>query len=400
MEAAQSILIALVSFVAVLSVVVFVHELGHYQVARWCRVRIEAFSIGMGPELTAWTSRRTGVRWRIGALPIGGYVKFEGDADGSSRPDPDRSKGDASTGLFHDKPVWVRAAVTVAGPLWNFIFAIIVFAGLFLIFDETYVRPMVDQVAPGGAAERAGIRPGDEIWSLDGVRTRGQNEVRRIAMTSGGETIEVVVVRDGRKVALQATPDVVKRETPFGDTETQGALNIVLGGDPRSDVVTVTYNPLTAVVRGAEKSWEIIDTQFRFISALVRGAMSPGHLSGPIGIGQTAGMVAETSAEAAGPQASLSDTAVSVAYGLVQLMAILSIAIGFINLMPVPVLDGGHLVLYAAEAVRGKPVPEKVQTIAFQAGLVCVIGLFLFVTLQDIDRLVLFRLLDGGAAAG
>jgi regulator of sigma E protease len=397
METVQSFLIAVVSFLAVLSVVVIVHELGHYKVARWFKVKVNSFSLGMGPEIAGFTRRKTGVRWRIGAFPVGGYVMFEGDADEASTPDPSKATGNRASGLIQDQPVHVRAAVSAAGPFANFLFAIVVFAGLFLVFDEAYVRPLVDQVTPGGAAERAGIRPGDEIWSLDGIRTRGQNDVRRIALTSGGQTIDVVVVRNGQKIELEATPDVVSRETPFGDSEKQGALNIVLGGDPRTDVVRVEYNPLTALARGAEKSWEIIDTQLRFIGALVRGGMSAGHLSGPLGIGQTAGYVAESSAESAGPRASAADTAVSVAYGLIQLAAVLSIAIGFINLMPVPLLDGGHLVMQAIEAVRGRPLPLALQAMAARVGLFAIGGLFLFVTFQDIDRLGLHRLLPGGA---
>lgn len=400
METLQSILVAVVAFITVLSVVVFVHEFGHYQVARWCKVRIEAFSIGFGKELIAWTSRRTGVRWRISALPFGGYVKFEGDADAASTPDPNRERGGPDSGLIHDKPVWVRAAVTVAGPVYNFIFAILVFAAVFLVWGEGYMRPVVDQVNPGGAAARAGIVVGDEIVRVDGQRTRSDNDVRRIVMTSGGKPIEVVVQRAGQTVSYTVTPDVVARPTPFGDQETQGVLNVMLGGSTAENLVRIDYNPATALVRATERTWEIIDTQVRFIGALISGGMSAGHLSGPLGIGQTAGMVAESSAEAVGAEASFAERAESVAFGLIQLTAVLSIAIGFINLMPVPMLDGGHLVMYAIEAVRGKPLPDQVQIYAMRVGMFAVLALFLFATFQDIERLGLGRLLSGSGVTG
>lgn len=397
-EAFGGVATSLLAFVAVLSVVVFVHEFGHYQVARWCRVKVDSFSMGFGPELFAWTAR-DGVRWRIGALPLGGYVKFAGDKDASSLTGSVDGPEARAEGLFHAQSVGVRSAVTLAGPMANFIFAIAVFAVFFTAFGETFQRPVVVEVSAASAAERAGLRAGDEVVSVDGARIESVQDLQRLVITAGGQPLDLGVLRDGARVDLTATPDVVQRETPFGDMESQGALGISLGGGQET-VTRKRYNPLEATGRAVEKTGEILSMQVKFIAALVRGAMSPGHLSGPLGIGQISGAVAEQSAEAAGPQASPAAVAGAVALGLVELAAVLSIAIGFINLMPIPILDGGHLVFYAAEALRGRPVPVAVQEFSYKAGLVAVLSLFVFATVQDLDRIGLFNALKGMGGAG
>jgi regulator of sigma E protease len=393
-----TIAISVASFIAVLSIVVFVHEFGHFQVARWFGVKVDSFSIGFGPEILARTSK-AGIRWRLSALPLGGYVKFTGDKDEASTPDFDAPAADKSSGLLYAQPVGIRAAVVAAGPAANFVFAILVYWLIYGGIGETIQRPIISLVQAGGAAEAAGMRVGDEIIQIEGQKIVSFTQIQSKVVVAGNQPLNIVVKRGGEDVALVATPKVVLRKTPFGDMESQGALGIGATGT-KETIQQIRYNPVQAGGRAVQQTWSVVSTQVNFIGALLRGGMSAGHLSGPLGIGQIAGKVAENSIEGAGPNASAGAIAESVFFGLVQLMAVLSISIGFMNLLPLPVLDGGHLVFYAAEALRGKPVPEKVQAISFRVGLACILSLFVFATFQDLDRVGLFHLLKGVGAAG
>nr|MCU0883082.1 RIP metalloprotease [Hyphomonadaceae bacterium] len=339
--------------------------------------------------------------WRISALPLGGYVMFAGDHDAASSPQAGstRSGVNKATGYLNDQSVLVRMAVTIAGPVFNFLFAIGVFAAFFAVLGEHYRQPVVGTLQPGGAAISAGLQVGDRILSIDGKAMLSSNDVRQIIAVSGARQVTVAVERAGAPVELAVTPKVVDRPTPFGDLEKQGVLGITFSTDPAT-VQHARYNPVEAVGRGIQQTAQIIETQIDFIAALFRGGVSPGHLSGPLGIGQISGKVAENSAELAGPQATPAQVASSVAMGLVQLAAVLSIAIGFMNLLPLPMLDGGHLVFYAYEAVRGRPLPEVVRQTSMKVGIACLLMLFVFVTFQDLDRLGLFRMLEGAARTG
>jgi regulator of sigma E protease len=393
-----SLLIGIASFVTVLSVVVFVHEFGHFQVARWFKVKVDSFSIGFGPELFARTSK-DGIRWRLSALPLGGYVKFTGDKDEASTPDFSLPPADRSSGLLHAQPVGIRAAVVAAGPAANFLFSIVIFALFYGFLGETVQRPVISAVLPDGAAAAAGMKAGDEVININGAKVDDFKDLQTAVMVSGGQTMQIVVKRGDATIPLTATPKIVARETPFGDMETQGLLGIETRFTERT-IERRTYNPVQAIGRACEQTWNVVTTQVDFVTALVRGGMSAGHLSGPLGIGQIAGKVTENGIDGAGPDATPLKVAESVAVSLIQLMAVLSISIGFMNLLPLPVLDGGHLVFYAAEALRGKPVPEKVQAVSFRIGLVCILSLFVFATFQDLDRVGLFNMLKGIGAAG
>jgi regulator of sigma E protease len=393
-----TIAMSIASFVVVLSIVVFVHELGHFQVARWFGVKVDSFSIGFGPEIWGRTSK-AGIRWRIGALPLGGYVKFTGDKDEASMPDFDAPKADKSSGLLHAQPVGIRAAVVAAGPAANFVFAILVYTLLFGTIGETIQRPIISAVQPGGAAAEAGLKVGDEIIEIDGQRITSFTQVQTKVVVAAKNPLNITVKRGSEAKTIVATPKVVMRKTPFGDMESQGALGIGATGS-KDTIKQIHFGPIEAVGRAVEQTASVVNTQINFIKALFRGGMSAGHLSGPLGIGQIAGKVTENSIEGAGPDANAGEVARSVFLGLTQLMAVLSISIGFMNLLPLPVLDGGHLVFYAAEALRGKPVPEKVQAVSFRIGLACILSLFVFATFQDLDRVGLFHLLKGVGAAG
>lgn len=394
----SGLMISAISFVLVLSVVVFVHEFGHFQVARWFKIKVDSFSIGFGPEIFARTSK-AGIRWRFSALPLGGYVKFTGDKDEASTPDFTQPVADKSSGLLYAQPVGVRAAVVAAGPAANFLFSILVFALFYGILGETVQRPVISGVLPDGAAAAAGLKAGDEVVEINGAKIDDFRDLQTVVMVSGGEEIKLLVKRGSETVPLTATPRIVERETPFGDMETQGLLGIETRFT-RETIEYRRYNPIEAIGRAGEKTWGIIETQVQFVAALVRGGMSAGHLSGPLGIGQIAGKVTQNGIDGAGSDANPVQIFESVATGLVQLMAVLSISIGFINLLPLPVLDGGHLVFYAAEALRGKPVPEKIQAVSYRFGLACILSLFAFATFQDLDRAGLFNMLKGIGAAG
>lgn len=387
MDGFFNFLLGVSSFVIVLSIVVFVHEFGHFQVAKWLGVKIDAFSIGFGKELLAWTDK-TGVRWRIGALPLGGYVKFTGDKDASSFPD-DIHDGATKEGNFHLKPVWVRAAVAFAGPFFNFLFSVFVFAAFFLAFGESVQRAVVREVVPNSAAMAAGVKTGDEFLSINGSKLKSSDDMSARVATSGGKNLKFEVKRNNQIINLQITPRVDKRQTPFGDTQSHGVIGVYLGGS-RADMQFIRYNPITALGRGTQKCGEIISMQWNFIGALLRGAMSAGYVSGPLGIGQTAGLIAKSSIDSAGEHAGFLEKTYSVTLALIQLASVLSIAIGFMNLLPLPILDGGHLVFYAIEAIRGKPVPEKIQAASFKIGFAALMMLFVFATIQDLARLGVF----------
>lgn len=392
------VLVGILSLLVVLGVVVFVHEFGHFQVGRWCNVKVDTFSIGFGKEVIGRTSK-SGTRWRLSALPLGGYVKFAGDADESSRPDLSAGPADKSSGFLHAQSVGVRSAVAAAGPIANFIFAILVFAVIFGIYGERIDKAIITSTVPNGAAEQAGMKAGDVVVKIDGKKIADFNALQSAVMVSGGKELAVLIDRGGQDVLINVTPQIIPKETPFGDMETQGILGIRNQTSPATTEFR-KYNPVQAVVRGADKTWTVITMQVKFIGALLRGGMSPGHLSGPLGIGQIAGKVTQNGVEGAGPGASPLAVAESVAMSLVQLMAVLSVSVGFMNLLPLPVLDGGHLVFYAAEAIRGKPIPEKVQAVCFRIGLGCLLSLFVFATFQDLERGGLFNLLKGVVAAG
>jgi regulator of sigma E protease len=388
-----NILLSIFSFVVVLSIVVFVHEFGHFQVAKWLGVKIDKFSLGFGPKVLGWTDKE-GVEWRIGAYPLGGFVQFAGDKDGSSFPDESYAAADNADdnqkGHFHNMPVWVRSLVAAAGPFSNFLFSIFVFAVLLFSYGEIVHKPVIEQVMPDGAAYKAGILVGDEVLTINGNKLDSIQDLQRTIITSGGENLKFEILRNSQHLFINVVPQVVARETPFGDKETQGAIGIGLTNNPKYSY-TIKYNPITAIQKATEKTYQIIDTQVKFIGALFRGAMSFGHLSGPLGIGQSAGMVAKNSIDSVGQDAGALLKIEALALGLIQLACVLSVAIGFMNLLPLPILDGGHLVFYALEALRGKPVSQSVQLASYKVGFACLMILFVFATFQDIERTGIFR---------
>ncbi len=352
----------------VLTAVVFVHEMGHFLIARWCGIRVAAFSIGFGRELFGFTDRR-GTRWKVSAVPLGGYVRFEGDDNAASVPDPETLAATPLSerhGLFHFAPLWKRFLVVAAGPAANFILAVLVFAALFVFVGRPHILPIAETVIHGSAAEEAGIEPGDRIVSVDGRQIELFMDLQSIVMLAADETLDLVVQRSGHEVSLSATPKRVEQPDRLGGTHKIGVLGITgPPGDFRRD------DPLTALVEGVRETTNIVERTMTYVGRLLQGRESTDQLSGPIRIGQVSGAVVSSGGIP----------------GLIYLAAVLSVSIGLFNLFPVPMLDGGHLFFYAIEAVRGRPLSARVQDLGFRIGFALVIMLFIFVTFNDIANI-------------
>ena len=364
----------IVPFLFVLTIVVFFHELGHFYAARRCGVRVEVFSVGFGRAIASWNDKH-GTEWKIGWLPLGGYVKFFGDENEASAPDaeklkelPDDARGDT---LFF-KPLWQRAIVVAAGPVANFILAIIIFASLYTLLGQRITDPVIGTVVENSAAELAGMKTGDLITAIDGDEVTTFSQVRRLVTVSAGVPLDFSVERGGVDLLLTATPDRVLEVDRFGNEYHVGRLGVSVNADENT-VRHERYNPITALWMGVEESYFIIEQTFVVLGRIIMGRESAESLGGPIRIAQLSGQTATLGFVA-----------------LINLTAVLSVSIGLINLFPIPMLDGGHLAFYAYEAVFGKPMSERAQEIGMRIGLSMVMMLFIFVTWNDLARLDVF----------
>lgn len=359
------------SFIVVLSVVVFVHEFGHFWVGRLCGVGVTAFSIGFGRELFGWTDRH-GTRWKISAIPLGGYVKFVGDLNAASVPDRNQlgclSSAERSVSFPHQS-VAKRAAIVAAGPIANFILAIAIFAGFNYFNGRLVLEPRIEAVQPGSAAERAGFLPDDLILTIDGTRIETFADMQLLVSSSAGESLAFTVERGGQTVTLNAVPNFVERETPFGKQRI-GLLGVEASKDPDA-VKRLSYSLPGAIKAGAVETWNLVERTLNFLRRLILGWESADQLSGPIGIARASGTAFD----------------VGGVYSLVSLIGFMSVSIGLINLFPIPLLDGGHLLFYAIEAVRGRPLSDKAQEIGFRIGFAIVAMLMLFATWNDLVHL-------------
>jgi regulator of sigma E protease len=361
----------LIPFLFVLTLVVFFHELGHFLIARWAGVRVLVFSIGFGPELFGFNDRH-GTRWKVSAIPLGGYVKFFGDDNAASVPDQAAlaamSEEERKHSFVHQK-VGPRAAIVVAGPLANFLLAIVIFAGLFMIFGKPSTSPRVDAVQPGSAAAAAGFQPGDLVLTINGRPIDSFPDMQQIVSTSAGETLVFEVDRGGARVTLKAVPALKEIKDRFGNVIRQGQLGITRSPTP-DDAHFQPVGPLKAVELGVQRTWFVVERTLSYIGGVVAGREAADQLGGPIRIAQVSGQVATEGLAS-----------------LFSLAAVLSVSIGLLNLFPVPLLDGGHLLFYAIEAVRGKPLSERAQEVGFRIGLAIVVMLMIFATYNDILHL-------------
>lgn len=380
LQGAQTLLITLASFVVVLSVVVFVHEFGHFQVARWRRVAIDTFSIGFGKTLVGWRDK-SGVQWKVGALPLGGYVKFADDADAmSSGPrerfdDPTAMAEARAKGLFHAQSLLTRSLVVAAGPITNFIFAIFAFALLAFIVGRDVAR--IDSVVANGAAAQAGLQQGDVIVGVDGDIIRDFPELQGKLVGALGRTLTLDVRRGDRVFSVAVTPG------PHPQNPNVGAIGV---SHTSSFESRERIAPMAAIAEGAGNTWSIVAQTGAYIGGVFTGRESGNQIAGPLGIINISGQVANNALDA--PNASLAEKLQFLALSLLNLAAILSVAVGIVNLLPIPILDGGHLLFYGIEAARGgKPLPPSAQEWAYRAGFAVMASLFLFATWNDITRL-------------
>lgn len=355
------------SFVVVLGVLVFIHELGHYLAARWVGVHVEAFSIGFGRAILQWTDR-VGTVWKLSWIPLGGYVKLHGqerpeDVDAATRAAWFEGR------TFHGKSVARRAIVVAAGPIANFLLAAVLFAALFATAGRPVSIPVIGDVQAESAAAQAGLKTGDRVTAIDGQKVSRFEDLQRIIAGAADQTVKVEFERDGSPQA--ATVHVASREGALG--RRMGVLG-VRGGAPEYKQL----DPASAVVAGVQQTWDVLVQTVQGLGQMLSGQRSADELSGPLGIFQLSGQVASLGIAS-----------------LVSFIAVLSVNLGLINLFPIPVLDGGHLVLFAIEAIRGRPVPPKVQEFGFRAGFAVLAGLFVFATWNDLSHLGLFHWLKG-----
>jgi regulator of sigma E protease len=360
-----------IPFLFVLTLVVFFHELGHFLIARWAGVRVLTFSLGFGPELAGFNDRH-GTRWKISAVPLGGYVKFFGDESEASTPSVEALAGmteEEKAGSFHHKRVGPRAAIVAAGPIANFLLAIVIFTCLFTFFGKPSTSARVDKIEANSAAAAAGFQVGDIVTGIDGTKIEGFSDMQRIVGTRAGEHLTFTVKRGESTVQLQGTPELREVKDPFGNTHRQGVLGITRQ-TAAGDVVTERVDPATAMWLGVKETWFVIDRTLAYIGGIFTGREAADQVGGPLRIAQISGQVATIGLAA-----------------LIHLAAVLSISIGLLNLFPVPLLDGGHLLFYAVEAVRGRPLSERAQEMGFRIGLGLVLMLMVFATYNDILHL-------------
>jgi regulator of sigma E protease len=361
----------LIPFLFVLTLVVFFHELGHFLVARRCGVRVLVFSIGFGPELFGFNDRH-GTRWKLCAVPLGGYVKFFGDENAASVPDAAALAAMTDEERRHSfvhQSVARRAAVVVAGPVANFLLAIVIFAALFMVFGKPSTSPRVDAVQPGSAAEEAGFQPSDLVLTIDGRPIESFPDMQQIVSTSAGETLVFKVDRGGVKVTLKAIPALKESKDRFGNVHRIGVLGITRSPSP-DDTHFQPVGPLKALELGVQRTWFVVERTLSYIGGVISGREAADQLGGPIRIAQVSGQVATEGLPS-----------------LFSLTAVLSVSIGLLNLFPVPLLDGGHLLYYAIEAVRGKPLSDRAQEVGFRIGLAIVVMLMIFATYNDLLHL-------------
>lgn len=366
-----SLLSYILPFLFVLGVVVFIHELGHFLAARWCGVEVETFSIGFGPEIAGFVDGR-GTRWRIAAIPLGGYVKFKGDENAASMPSQDdlqKLPDEAKRGNFHAAPLRHRAFIVAAGPLANFMLAFAVFTVWFMLIGKMIVEPRIDAVQAGSPAEKSGLRAGDRVLQIGGTPIQSFDELQRVVMLSAEQELLLLVDRNGVSLPVRVIPELRETKDQLGNTVKVGLLGISRSTS-QADIRYERYGFFSAMGHSAGETYFWMKQPIIFIKELIAGRADANQLGGPIGIAQLSGKVA------------------SVGFSeLIRLTAIISISIGLLNLFPIPILDGGHLLYYGIEAILGRPLSPGAQEIGFKIGLALLLMLMVLATWNDLSRL-------------
>jgi regulator of sigma E protease len=362
---AVSLPMTIVAFLLLLGPLVLVHELGHYLVGRWFGVKAKVFSIGFGKELVGWTDRR-GTRWKLCLLPLGGYVQFAGDMNPASAPQAGAPPPEPY--MFQARPLWQRTLIVAAGPVTNLIFAVAIFAGFNLAYGRLVAPPVVAQIEAASPAAKAGVRVGDRILSVDGHDVDSFTDIPLHVMPYPGRQIVLEVRRNGQDIAIPVRIAVIVQRDDLGNSATVGRIGVGAG---KPQVLRV--GPLDAAALGVTQTADTMKMMVTGVTQILTGERSVRELGGPV-----------TIARYSGEEFSLGWPE------FVSFAALISINLAFINLLPIPALDGGHLAFYAAEAVRGKPLGVRSQELAFRTGLALVLALMLIVTINDLVKLPLF----------
>lgn len=387
-------------FLVILTIIVTVHEMAHFLMARAFDTAVDTFSIGFGPKIASWRGAH-GMEWRISAIPMGGYVKFSGDENAASVPDSDdldqlrqrivSEKGEeALNRYFHFKPLWQRAMIVAAGPVSNFILAIAIFAAMLMAFGSVVSPPQVISVETGGPAARAGFMPGDVVLDVNGRPIRQFLDFKMAVAMSSGDPLIFGVRRGAREIRLTAVPERRDMPNAIGGSEKMGAIGVALRPGPGTRIER--YGPIEALAGATRQTWDVVRLNVTYIGRWVRGAENGDQIRGPLGMAQATGGVAKLSAQTSG---SLAEKSATVALNIINMAAYISVAIGFINLMPIPVLDGGHLLFYGYEAVARRPLGAGIQAAGYRVGLVLILGLVLFATWNDFQQLRVFQIIGG-----
>lgn len=369
-----SIVITVLGFIAVIGPLVFVHEMGHYLAGRLFGVQADMFSIGMGRELFGWTDKR-GTRWKVSALPIGGYVKFRGDIGPAGEPDPAwlALPPEEKARTLHGKPIWQRFLIVAAGPITNFITAIMIFVVYFSIMGVPQTPAVIGKVVPGTAAAEARLQPGDHVLQVAGRSVSRFEDMAQMIALRPRIHLDLLIERDGRRLTVPVTPKAEEAVDPAGNRVELGLLGVIA-----ASAVNTRPGPVAVVAEAFRETGHTVQTITDVIGQILGGKRSAKELGGPLKIAQFSG------------------TAVTVGWlPFFRFMALISINLGFINLLPIPLLDGGHLFFYLIEGVRRRPLPAQAQEWAFRSGLALLLGFMLFVTVNDLGSFGLWRKLAG-----
>lgn len=394
----QNAFLFVVPYLLVITLIITIHELGHFLTARAFGVAVDRFSIGFGPTVASWRDK-SGIEWRLGALPIGGYVRFAGDENAASIPDGDdldtmrariiaREGPGAEKKYLHFKPIWQRALVVAAGPLANFALSIALFSILFAAFGHAVTPTRIASVEPGSPAQAAGFKVGDTILRLDERPLDSFEDFRNYVTSRANVPILFDVRRGAEVIQLRATPKAQETPSPSGGTQTIGHMGL---GPDRG--VLEHPNPIAAVGLGAKTTWNTTATTVYYLGRIVTGQVKPDQLSSFLGMAHASGEI--TRQAAAEAKADHVNVVLATIFYLLQLAAFLSVSVGLLNLLPVPVLDGGHLLFYAYESVARRPASAHVQAAGYRVGLALLLGLMLFATWNDLQRLRVFHFLGG-----
>jgi regulator of sigma E protease len=394
----QNAVTYVVPFLIVLTLIVTIHELGHFLTARLFGVAIDRFSIGFGRAVASWRDR-AGTEWRIGWIPVGGYVKFAGDENAASVPDQRdltimRAEIGAREGAGAEgkylvfKPLWQRALIVAAGPTANFLLAIVIFSAIFATIGRAVTPFSVATVQSGSAAQHAGLQVGDRILAADGHRIEGFEELASYVTYRDGVAIDFTVLRGLSRLHIVATPGSRQVQAAFGGLQTVGLLGITPHAE--SEWRYRRENPIAAVGSGVRETWQVLSTTVFYLGRILTGQANVGQLHSVFGIAKATGAITQQAIDQSPRR--LGDQVFAVVVNLAGFAALISVSIGFMNLLPLPVLDGGHLLFYAYEWVAGRPVATAVQSVGYRVGLALLVGLMLFATWNDLQRLRVFRI--------